>query len=249
MKIAVLAAEVSGDLLGADLIKTLRQINPEISCAGVGGTRMEVQGVDSWVDIRALSVQGYVEVIKKLPGLVKVRHHILANLRRFAPDVIVGIDAPDLFLSIERRFKKRCRVYHYVSPSVWAWRAQRIPGIGRSADHIFCLFPHEPDLYRAKSVPASFVGHPLVRMIPKTFDRDEWCEKFSLPKDAPVFALLPGSRLQEINVMAPLMLQVAEIIKHENPEAYFFVPFVSRASMECFGRIQERMHFAHLPIP
>jgi lipid-A-disaccharide synthase len=247
MKIAVLAAEASGDLLGADLIRALKAERSDLDFFGIGGSRMQAQGLHSWIDIRHLSVQGYVEVFRKLPRLLAIRKKIIKQLKQIKPDVLIGIDAPDFLLAIEKIFRGSCRVYHYVSPSVWAWRSHRIPKIGHAVDHLFCLFPHEPSLYQSYNISASFVGHPLVRSIPSSFDRDEWCEKFSLPKNIPIFSLLPGSRLQEIELMTPILLHTAEILAQNYPEAQFLVPFVTREGMECFESIQSRMNIS-LPL-
>ena len=161
-KIALVAGEASGDLLGAGLISALRELYPDARFAGIGGPRMVAAGLEAWWPSERLAVMGLFEVLKHLPSLLALRRALVARVLDWRPDVFVGVDAPDFNLGVERRLKRHgIRTVHYVSPSVWAWREGRAERIGRSAERVLCLFPMEPPIYARHGVEARFVGHPL----------------------------------------------------------------------------------------
>jgi lipid-A-disaccharide synthase len=192
--IAIIAGEDSGDQLGADLVAALRRRYPEACFVGIGGARMQAAGFDSWYDIRELSLFGFAEVVSHLPRLLKLRKELVARLIAARPDVVVGIDAPDFNLGVEKRLREAgLRTVHYVSPSVWAWREKRTEKIGRSANRVLCLFPMEPAIYARHGVDARFVGHPLADRFALVADRGGAREILQLPQQVPVLAVLPGS--------------------------------------------------------
>jgi lipid-A-disaccharide synthase len=223
--IAIIAGEDSGDQLGADLIEALRRRYPQARFVGIGGARMQAQGFESWHDIRELSVMGFVEVLKHLPRLLRLRRTLVARLLETRPDVVIGIDAPDFNLAVERRLKEAgLRTVHYVSPSVWAWREKRAAQIGRSADRVLCLFPMEPAIYARHGVDARFVGHPLADRFPLVADRVAAREALQLPQEAPVLALLPGSRPSELSRLGQLFIDAAHRVAAAIPGLRVVIP-------------------------
>lgn len=223
--IALVAGEDSGDQLGADLIDALRARFPDARFVGIGGRRMLARGFESWYDIRELSVMGFAEVVRHLPRLLSLRKALLAKLLALRPDVVVGIDAPDFNLGVERKLKAAgLRTVHYVSPSVWAWREKRAEKIGRSADRVLCLFPMEPPIYAKHAIDARFVGHPLADRFPMVSDRAGPREALGLPQDAPVLAVLPGSRPSEIDRVGAIFIAAARRVAEAMPTLRIVVP-------------------------
>lgn len=239
MRIALVAGEASGDLLGAGLIAELRARFPEAEFAGVGGPAMRAAGFDAWHDCQELAVMGLAEVLSHLPRLLRLRSGLRKRLLAWKPDVFVGIDAPDFNLGVERWLKRRgVRTVHYVSPSVWAWREGRAAKIGRSADRVLCLFPMEPPIFAKHGVDARFVGHPLADAIPLSPDRAIARHALAIDENAPVLALLPGSRLGEIEKMLPVFLEAAALIAGQMPALQILLP---AANAQCDEAIRERL--------
>ncbi|MEO6800098.1 MAG: lipid-A-disaccharide synthase [Rhodanobacter sp.] len=223
--IAVLAGEDSGDQLGADLIVALRQHYPKARFVGIGGSRMQGEGFESWYDIRELSLFGFSEVISHLPRLLRLRRSLVTRLLKIRPDVVIGIDAPDFNLGVEQRVKQAgLRTVHYVSPSVWAWREKRAEKIGRSADRVLCLFPMEPAIYARHHVDARFVGHPLADRFALVADRGGARQTLQLPQQAPVLAVLPGSRLTEVKRLGQIFLDAASRVAAALPGLRIVIP-------------------------
>jgi lipid-A-disaccharide synthase len=223
--IALIAGEDSGDQLGADLIDALRARFPGARFAGIGGPRMCARGFESWYDIRELSVMGFAEVVKHLPRLLRLRKALLERLFTAKPALTIGIDAPDFNLGVERKLKAAGLVtVHYVSPSVWAWREKRAEKIGRSAERVLCLFPMEPPIYARHGVDARFVGHPLADRFPMVSDRDGARDALGLPHDAPVLAVLPGSRPSEIERVGAIFIEAARRVATAMPNLRIVVP-------------------------
>lgn len=223
--IAILAGEDSGDQLGADLITALRQRYPDARFVGIGGARMKAQGFDSWYDIRELSLFGFAEVVSHLPRLLKLRKELVARLIAEKPAVVVGIDAPDFNLGVEQRVRAAgMRTVHYVSPSIWAWRENRAEKIGRSADRVLCLFPMEPEIYARHGVDARFVGHPLADRFALVSDRVGAREFLQLPQNAPVLAVLPGSRASEVNKLGRIFVEAAKKVAATLPGLRIVIP-------------------------
>lgn len=223
--IAILAGEDSGDQLGADLIAALRQRYPQARFVGIGGARMQREGFDSWYDIRELSLFGFSEVVRHLPRLLRLRKALVARLLRERPAVLVGIDAPDFNLGVERRLKQAgVPTVHYVSPSVWAWREQRAAKIGESANRVLCLFPMEPAIYAKHGVDARFVGHPLADRFALVADRVGARDALQLPQQAPVLAVLPGSRLSEVDRLGRVFIDAAQRVAAALPGLRVVIP-------------------------
>jgi lipid-A-disaccharide synthase len=201
---ALVAGEPSGDQLGADLIIRLKERFPAATFVGIGGAKMRAAGMDSWWDSDELAVFGLFEVLRHVPRIWRIRRALIRRIRDCKPDVFIGIDAPDFNLGLEIRLKKAgIRTVHYVSPTIWAWRAWRAGKIARAADLVLCLFPFEPEFYATHGVAAVFIGHPLADQI----EIDEPEQPVSIKE--PVIALLPGSRAGEVERMAPPMLEAA----------------------------------------
>jgi lipid-A-disaccharide synthase len=246
--IAILAGEESGDQLGGDLIAALRRRFPEARFVGIGGSRMQAQGLDSWFDMRELSLFGFAEVIKHLPRLLKLRRALVARLIALRPDVVVGIDAPDFNLGVEQRVRRAgLRTVHYVSPSVWAWREKRAEKIGRAADRVLCLFPMEPPIYARHKVDARFVGHPLADRFPLVADRIAARVRLGLPQDAPVLAVLPGSRRSELERLGPSFLDAARKVAEAIPALRVVVPAANIASLVTIEGMIARAPFPGTP--
>jgi len=225
LQIALIAGEDSGDQLGADLIAALRRRYPEARFVGIGGARMQAQGFESWYDIRELSLFGLAEVIGHLPRLLRLRKELVARLIAAKPAVVVGIDAPDFNLGVEQRVRAAgLRTVHYVSPSVWAWREERAAKIGRSADRVLCLFPMEPAIYARHGVDARFVGHPLADRFALVSDRVGARDFLELPQNAPVLAVLPGSRSSEVTKLGSVFLDAARRVAAQLPGLRIVIP-------------------------
>lgn len=235
LRIALVAGEASGDLLGAGLIEALRQLYPGAEFAGIGGDRMRAAGLDAWHDANELAVMGLSEVLRHLPRLLRLRRGLRQRLLEWRPHVFVGIDAPDFNLGVERWLKQRRsesgtpRTVHYVSPSVWAWREKRAGKIGRSADRVLCLFPMEPPIYARHAVDARFVGHPLADEMPLEPDRSDARRRLELDPDRPVLAVLPGSRLGEIHRLGRIFIEAAAQVAREMPGLQVVVPAANAA--------------------
>jgi len=223
--IAILAGEDSGDQLGADLIVALRERYPQARFVGIGGARMQAKGFESWFDIHELSLFGFSEVISHLPRLLRLRKSLVARLLKVRPAVVVGIDAPDFNLGVERRLKQAgLLTVHYVSPSVWAWREKRAEKIGRSARRVLCLFPMEPAIYARHGIDARFVGHPLADRFALVSDRVGARDFLELPQQVPVLALLPGSRLSELARMGQIFIDAATQVAAALPGLRIVIP-------------------------
>jgi lipid-A-disaccharide synthase len=222
---ALVAGEDSGDLLGAELIESLHAAHPGASFVGVGGPRMRAAGLDAWHDISELSVMGLAEVLRHLPRLLRLRNSLAQRLAALKPDVFIGIDAPDFNFGLEKKLKRAgIATAHYVSPSIWAWREGRAEKIGQSADSVLCLFPMEPPLYAKHGVNARFVGHPLADRFPLVPDREAARRELGLDANAPVLAMLPGSRSSEIHRLGAIFLEAAQRVAAEIPNLQIVVP-------------------------
>jgi len=247
--IGIVAGEASGDALGAQLIRAVRERLPGIRFAGVGGPRMESAGCELWYSLDKLALRGFVEVLPRIPELIGIRREIHRRLRAAKAPLFIGIDAPDFNLGLERRLKRGgVRTIHYVSPSVWAWRRERVDSIARSADRLLALFPFEPDIYAGARLQASFVGHPLAAAAANGASRRETREMLKVEASRPVFALLPGSRMGELEMHAELVLRAAAEILDAQPEARFIVPLVSREARDYFETVQHRLQLETLPL-
>jgi lipid-A-disaccharide synthase len=248
--IAVIAGEESGDQLGADLLAALRRHYPHARFAGIGGSRMQQQGFESWYDMRELSLFGFAEVVSHLPRLLKLRKELVARLIAEKPLVVIGIDAPDFNLGVERRVKEAgLHTVHYVSPSIWAWRENRADKIGMSANRVLCLFPMEPPIYARHGIDARFVGHPLADRFPLVSDRMPARRSLQLPLDVPVLALLPGSRHSELERLAGPFLDAARRVAAALPGLRIVIPAAnSRALSTLKALLAHGPHDEMMPI-
>ncbi|EKE84837.1 lipid-A-disaccharide synthase [Idiomarina xiamenensis] len=237
-RFAIIAGEHSGDLLGAGLIRALKQRHPNAQFVGVGGPLMMAEGLTSLVPMEDLAVMGLVEVLKHLPTLLRHRRQILHTLSAMQPDVFIGIDAPDFNLPIAKRLKAQgINTVQYVSPSVWAWRQGRITGIKAAVDHVLCLLPFEKAFYDQHQLAATFVGHPLADEIPMRSDQATARASLGLTTDGPLLALLPGSRQGEIARMAPVFLQAVARLQQQLPRLQVVAPMVSGARKTQFQQL------------
>ncbi len=241
----LVAGEASGDALGAGLVEALRARFPGACFAGIGGDAMRAAGVETWHDASELAVMGLAEVLRHLPRLLRLRREFRARALAWRPDVVVGIDAPDFNLPVERWFKRRgIATVHYVSPSVWAWREKRAEKIGASADRVLCLFPMEPEIYARYGVDARFVGHPMADAMPLQPDRAAARARLGLPDDAPVLAVLPGSRLGEIDRLGQFFFEAAWRVNGELPGLHVVAPAANAA---CRALMQAQVSRSALP--
>ncbi len=235
IEVGIVAGEASGDLLGAGLIAAVRARNPAVRFAGIAGPRMQAAGCEVLYPLEKLAHAGFAEVVAHLPELVRIRRDLARTLASRRVPLFIGVDAPDFNLGLERRMKAAgARTIHYVSPSVWAWRAERIGRIARSADRVLALFPFEPPLYRDAGVAVDFVGHPLAQGAATPQSRREARETFHHKPATPLYALLPGSRDAEVAMHAPLVIGAARRIHEARPDACFLVPLATRATRDHF---------------
>ncbi|PAU57920.1 lipid-A-disaccharide synthase [Pseudomonas indica] len=236
LRIALVAGEASGDILGSGLMQALKARHGDIEFIGVGGPRMQAEGLMPYFPMERLSVMGLVEVLGRLPELLSRRKRLIETLIAAKPDVFIGIDAPDFNLGVELKLRRAgIKTVHYVSPSVWAWRQKRVLKIREACDLMLTLFPFEAQFYDAHQVPVRFVGHPLADSIPMQADRMAVRRELDLPLDEPVIALLPGSRGGEVARLGELFLDAAERLRALRPGVRFVLPCASperRAQLE-----------------
>jgi lipid-A-disaccharide synthase len=236
MRVALVAGEASGDILGAGLMQALKAQHPQIEFIGIGGPLMQAQGLNSYFPMERLSVMGLVEVLGRLPELLARRKRLIQTLIAEKPVVFIGIDAPDFNLTLELKLRQAAiKTVHYVSPSVWAWRKKRVLKIREACDLMLTLFPFEAQFYDAHQVPVRFVGHPLADTIPVLADRAGAREALDLPQDSAVVALLPGSRGGEVARLGSLFLDAAVRLRTLRPGIRFVLPCASperRAQLE-----------------
>ena len=236
--IAIVAGEASGDLLGSHLMAALKQQLPGIQFVGIGGAKMQAAGMKMLFPMEKLAVNGYIEVLRHFFEILGIRRKLRDYLLANKPDLFIGIDAPDFNLGLELQLKQHgITTIHYVSPSIWAWRGERIHKIKRAVSHMLALFPHETEIYRQAGVPVDFVGHPLADMIPMHPKRAEMRETMRIPLNAKVFAFLPGSRQSEVKHLALTYIETARLILKKLPNARFLVPLASRETRMIFQQV------------
>ena len=249
LTIALCVGEASGDLLGAHLIRAIKQSRPDAKFIGIGGERMKAEGFESLYDQEKLAVRGFVEVVRRLPEILKIRKGIIRDLTRLRPDVFVGIDAPDFNLGVAEKLKKAgIPTIHYVSPSVWAWRPERVHTIVHQVNRVLCLFPMEPQLYIDAGGKAEFVGHPMAQTMPLDDDQAAARAKLGIQPPSAVFAILPGSQIREVDSMAPVFFQTALLLLKRYPQAQFLLPTATEATRMRIREILAQPEFAALPL-
>jgi lipid-A-disaccharide synthase len=248
VRIAMVAGEASSDQLAAHLIAALKQHLPGAKFYGIGGPRMQREGLDSLWPAERLAVRGYAEVLRHYHAITRMRRRFLHQLLKDRPDVFVGVDGSDFNLWLEKRLKQKgIPTIHFVSPSIWAWRKNRMEKIVQSVTHILALYPFEPELYKDTEVKCSYVGHPLADVIPLQIDQRTVRERLGVTPDRPVIALLPGSRQSELHYMAETFIETAKLLLVRYPSVQFLVPLVSRETRLQFETALWKLKADELP--
>ena len=247
--IAIVAGESSGDLLGSHLIKSLKSVRSDLKFIGIAGPKMMKEGANSFFLMEELSVRGYFEAFRKLFHLIKLRKTLLKQILNEKPDLFIGVDAPDFNFWIEKQLKKKgVPVIHYVSPSIWAWRGNRLRKIKKSIDHILTIFPFEKNIYSKANIQATFVGHPLAEMIQFNPNKKKAQDKLKIINTYKVIALLPGSRQGEVKWHAQLLIDSATEISKKIRDVKFLVPLPTRETYDIFSKTLFKNTHAELDI-
>lgn len=242
LRIGIVAGEASGDLLGAKLIHALRDHCPDLQVEGLGGPAMIAAGCHSLFDMERLAVMGFIEPLKRLPDLIKLRRDLYQHFINNPPDIFIGIDAPDFNLGLELKLRRAgIKVVHYVSPSVWAWRQNRIYKIAKAVDLMLTLLPFENKIYEEHHIPVRYVGHPLADQIPLQPDKIAARRALCIDEDATYVALLPGSRRQEIRYMAEPFLLAAYDAWKKRPELRFLTAHINEQRYQEFYECYKRL--------
>jgi len=248
LRVGIVAGEASGDLLAAGLMQALRDRCGDVVFECVAGPLMEAQGCLKLASAERLSVMGLVEPLARIPELFMLRRSLVRHFADNPPDVFIGVDAPDFNLGLEYRLHQLgVKTVHYVSPSIWAWRQYRIKKIHKAVDLMLTLFPFEAEFYQDNNVPVAFVGHPLANMIAAQPDLPAARQRLGLADHRQIIAMLPGSRVSEVNKLAPLMLETAAYCLKYNDHLHFAVPLVNSKIRERFEHFLQ-MHPTILPI-
>ena len=227
LRVAMVAGEASGDLLGALLLDGIQQHWPQVQAYGIGGAQLQRRGFQALWPSDKLAVRGYVEVLRHYREIAGIRKQLLMRLLADPPDVFIGIDAPDFNLGLETQLKARgVKTVHFVSPSIWAWRPERIEKIRNAVDHVLCIFPFEKPLYDQAGIGATYVGHPLASVIPLQPDRAAARQTLGLQDDDCVVAVLPGSRQSEVQYLAEVFFKAVALINTAQAAIKFIVPCV-----------------------
>jgi lipid-A-disaccharide synthase len=249
LRVAMVAGEASGDQLAAPLIAALKARRKPVLFAGIGGPRMQALGFESHYPMEKLSVRGYAEALKSYREIMGIRRRLAKALLAERPDLFIGVDASDFILGLERRLKEAgIPAIHYVSPSVWAWRAWRVRKIARSVTRILVMFPFEAPLYEKAGVPVTYVGHPLADLIPLEPAKHEARAALRLPARKLIVALLPGSRRSELEYMAPSFVLAAHRFHQEVHDVHFVCPMVTRDTRDMFERAVYEHQCTDLPL-
>jgi lipid-A-disaccharide synthase len=248
LRVGIVANEVSGDILAAGLMRELKARVPNIVFEGIAGPHMLQEGCNSLYPIEKLSVMGLVEVLSHLPEVLSIRRNMRKHFLDNPPDIFIGVDGPDFNLSLERDLKKAgITTVHYVCPSVWAWRSGRVNKIRESVDMVLSLFPFEKQFLERHSVPSVHVGHPLADMIPLEPDMSGARERIGLDQSRRTIAILPGSRMSEINYLSEDFIETAKLCFEHYPDLQFVVPLVNSQARDRFKQIQQEIA-ADLPM-
>jgi lipid-A-disaccharide synthase len=238
VKIGICAGEPSGDLLGGGLIEALKRRYPDATFEGIAGDQMVKAGCRVIYPVSDLSVMGVAEVLPNLPRILKMQRHIIQHFLDNPPDIYIGIDAPDFNLPIEKKLKAaKIKTVHYVSPTVWAWRKNRIHGIKKAVDLMLCCFPFEMPIYEQAGIPVAFVGHSAFERLRNVPTMETVRPQFNLSMDRPVVAILPGSRGMEIRYLMPLFMETVKILHAKNPEIQFILPIAKPSLRDAINAI------------
>ncbi|WP_297458586.1 lipid-A-disaccharide synthase [Ferrovum sp.] len=248
MRIGVVAGEASGDMLGEALMNAMRQRYPEAIFEGIAGPRMQALGARSLFPMEALSVRGYWEVLRALPRLLWIRRQLRRHFLSHPPDFFVGIDAPDFNLGLEKALKRGgIPTLQMVAPTVWAWRAERLPKIRAAVSGILSIFPFEAPIFEQAGIPLTYIGHPLVHLLPPP-DRARARAALDPTGSGSWIALLPGSRMSELEYHGRLFLETALRLQRDFPQSRFAVPLINEGTRDYFQRLLREPAYASLPV-
>jgi lipid-A-disaccharide synthase len=249
VRIGIVAGEASGDLLGSHLVTALKARLPQAEFVGIGGPKMIAAGVQSLYPMETLSVRGYVEALRSLPAILRIRKALKRYFLANPPQLFIGVDAPDFNLGLEKKLKRAgVPTFQYVGPSIWAWRGGRIGKIKRAVSHMLLLFPFEKPVYDKAGIAATYVGHPLADILPLIPDRAAAREQLKLRPGDEVLAMLPGSRQSELRLMSDLFVQTAKLILQQRPNTVFLVPLITKETRQIFEAALYRNEAYDLPL-
>jgi lipid-A-disaccharide synthase len=249
MKVGIVAGEPSGDAIAASLIRALKAEYPQLEFVGIAGPKMQSAGATSWFDMELLAVRGYVEVLKRFRAILAMRRALKARLIAEKISLFISVDAPDFNLGLARDLRSvGVTTVHYVSPSIWAWRGERIHKIKAAVDHMLTIFPFEKKIYDDAGIMASYVGHPFADDFPKASQRAHARAQLRLKTDQLVISLLPGSRATELDYHAKLFIETAKVLNGMFPEATFLVPLATRDTREQFDAMKWQLKADGLPM-
>ena len=247
-EIAIVAGEASGDLLGGLLIHSLRDAGQDVGFHGIAGPKMQAAGARSLFPMETLSVRGYVEALGSLREILGIRRALKRRLLAQPPRLFIGVDAPDFNLSLEAALKRAgIPTVHFIGPSIWAWRPNRIHKIARAASHVLLIFPFEEAIYQQAGIPATYVGHPLAHALPEP-NRAAARERLGLARGGEYVALLPGSRAGELRALGRLYVEAAKRLAQARPQTRFLIPLATRETRQAFERILHEADAGELPL-